>query len=265
MPPKKPRSSWSPALKAFGNALRKFREELGWTQEQVGAKVPISGSYIGQVELGKTRCRREVALSLDAILGAKGVLVTLWDDLVMDAAYPTWFDWPTIEAQAAHLQTYQCLVVYGLLQTPEYARALLGDEESVHARMARQEILTRDDPSPPRLTVIMYEGVLHNLVGSKEIMREQLAKLLDAMSSRVVIQIVPTRIPLAGTAGSFVIATLRDTTKVAYAETAARGFTLGDPEDVLSLEESFDDIRAAALPSDMSADLIRKVMEERWT
>ncbi|RAY13222.1 XRE family transcriptional regulator [Actinomadura craniellae] len=266
MPPKRDRNRISPALRAFGNALKRIRESTGLSQDQAGAKVPVSGSYIGMVEQGKTRCRREMAVTLDKALGANGILVTLWDDLVMDAAYPTWFDWPTIEGQATHLQTYQCLVMPGLLQHEDYARALLGgDEEAVKARLSRAEILTRKDPEPPRLTVVLAETVLYHQVGGKETMRAQLEHLLAAPQELVTVQILTGPLHPGGVLGAFAIATLEDRTEVAYVETAARGLTMGETEDIRALSDAFDRIRSRVLPVDQSRDLIRKVMEERWT
>ena len=84
----------------------------------------MTGSHIGKIERGETRCERALAERLDDLLGTQGALPALWDALVVNAAFPIWFDWPTVESEAVLLQTYQCVVVYGLLQTEEYARAL---------------------------------------------------------------------------------------------------------------------------------------------
>ncbi|ACY98103.1 transcriptional regulator, XRE family [Thermomonospora curvata DSM 43183] len=268
MAPRRRRSTVSPMLLAFGRQLRRYREEAGLTQESLGRRANngrgVTSQYVGQVESGRTRCTREFAETMDRELKAGGRLLALWDDLVLDSAFPTWFDWPSIEAEAVALDSYQCMVVQGLLQTAGYAEALLGDEDAVHARLNRQKILERKSPPPPRLTVLLYEGVLHHEVGSKEVMREQLERLLDSMSSGVTVQIVPDPVPHGGASGSFVVATFEDLNEVAYVETPSRGITLSELGDIHVLKRKFNEIRAAALPVNMSAECIRRVLEQRW-
>lgn len=255
-------------LRAFGNEVRRYRELAGTSQAQLADKIHISSSHIGKIERGETRCDRSIAVTMDEILDTRGALPSLWDELVKDAAFPTWFDWPEVEANpdTIVLESYESCVVYGLLQTVDYARALLrGDEAAVSARMSRQEILTREDPPPPRLCVLLSENVLTNEVGDMKIMREQLEHLLTVSSDRVQIHVVPNPVPSSGTDGSFCIATLADRSELGFVETPARGFTLSEREDIQTLSEKFADIRAHALPLDLSRDFIRRVMEERWT
>lgn len=159
----------SAALQVFGAEVRRYREDKEISQASPADRFPVPGSYIGAVERGETRCTRAFAVSLDDILDARGALPSLWDKLVRNPAFPTWFDWPSVEEGADSLQSYQCLVVQGLLQTPDYALCLLkGDKEAAEARIGRQAVLTRDDPPPPRLTIVLYEGVLHHQVGTRE-------------------------------------------------------------------------------------------------
>ena len=269
MAPRRRRGNVSPMLLAFGRQLRRYREEAGLTQESLGRRANngrgVTSQYVGQVESGRTRCSREFAETMDRELKAGGRLLALWDDLVLDSAFPTWFDWPSIEAEAVALDSYQCMVVQGLLQTAGYAEALLGDdEEAVRARLGRQKILTRKEPPPPQLTVLLYEGVLYHQVGDKEIMREQLERLLDASSSGVTMQVVPDPIPYGGASGSFAIAVFEDLSEVAYVDIPSRGITLSELSDLHVLRRKFNAIRAAALPVNMSAECIRRAMEQRW-
>jgi transcriptional regulator with XRE-family HTH domain len=255
-------------LRAFGKEVRRYRERADISQAQLADKIHISSSHVGKIERGETRCDRSLAVAMDEILDTTEALPSLWDELVKDAAFPTWFDWPEVEANpdTIVLESYENCVVYGLLQIPDYAGALLrGDEAAVSARMSRQEILTREDPPPPRLCVLLAENVLMNEVGDKRIMREQLEHLLTMSSDRIQIHVVPDPIPTTGTDGSFCIATLADRSELAFVETAARGFTLSEREDIQTLSEKFADIRARALPLNLSRDFIRRVMEERWT
>lgn len=253
-------------LRVFGSEARRFRELAGISQVQLADKIHISGSHVGKIERGETRCDRTIAVGMDGVLDTRGSLPSLWDELVQNAAFPVWFDWPEIEADAVRLLSYECLVIYGLLQTEAYATALLeGDAQAVAARIGRQEILTRAEPAPPRLTVVLTEAVLTNEVGGPEVMREQLDRLLALSSSRITIQILVGPLPASATAGAFALATMPDRSEFGYVETAARGLTLNEPDDMYTLTGIYDEIRAQALPVGQSKDHIRRIMEERWT
>jgi transcriptional regulator with XRE-family HTH domain len=254
----------SPTLIAYGNQVRFYRERLGLSQDRLGERFPVSGSYIGQIETGKTRCTIEFAQQLDEIVSAQSCLVRLWQDLVQDAAYPTWFDWPPIEREAAMLQAFHLSVVYGLLQTPAYAMALLDDEAATQARIGRQSLLTRESPPPPTISVLLDESVLHREVGCPQVMKEQLEHLIAAQSKRLTIQFVPEKVH-DGLSGSFVLATMPDRSEVAYVETALRGMTMAGVGDVAKLSDALVSLRASAYSVRESMELIRKVVEEKWT
>jgi transcriptional regulator with XRE-family HTH domain len=257
----------SKSLVLFGNEVKRFRQAANLSQDQTGAKIHVSGAHIGQIERGDVRCREETAEALDAALGSQGTIPSLWKQCVKSSVFPTWFDWYEVEAEATHLKSYQSMVVDGLLQTPDYAAALLkNDKEAVAARIGRQEVLYREDPPPPRVSVLLYEGVLHHEVGGKDVMREQLAHLLT-MSEKpnISVQVVPEPLPSAGSAGSFVLATLPDRSEIAYAPMAARGLTLDETDDIRALSDAYDEIRGQALPIEMSKRLIQQIMEDRWT
>jgi transcriptional regulator with XRE-family HTH domain len=252
-------------LRVFGTEVRRYRELAELSQAQLGDKVPISSSHVGKIERGETRCDRKLSVRMDQILDARGALPSLWDQLVKNAVFPVWFDWPGIESEAASLDSYQCLLMDGLLQTRAYCAVLLGnDEAAVEARMQRQEILCREEPIPPRLSVLLTDFVLRNEVGSREIMREQLESLLAQSSPRISIQVVPDPIPSAGLLGAFCLATLPDRSEAAYAEMAARGVTLNQASDIQTIADRLGALRARALPVDQSRDYIRRVLEERW-
>lgn len=257
----------SKSLVLFGNEVKRFRQAAKLSQDQTGVKIHVSGANIGQIERGEVRCREETAEALDAALESRGTIPSLWKQCVKSAVFPTWFDWYEIEAEATHLQSYQSMVIDGLLQTSEYAAALLnGDKEATEARISRQEVLFREDPPPPRLSVLLYEGVLHHEVGGKDVMRDQLERLLT-MSEKpnISIQVVPEPLPPAGSGGSFVLATLPDRSEIACAHTATRDLTLDDAEDIRAISDAYDEIRGRALPIEMSKRLIEQIMEERWT
>jgi hypothetical protein len=136
--------------------------------------------------------------------------------------------------------------------------------ELVAARIQRQAILDR--PRPPELWVLLAEGVLHQLIGSRKIMHEQLAQVAD-MSCRpgITIQVVPAEVGAhAGLLGAFIVAGFDSTPSILYAETAVEGQTIERPALVSKAVLAFDQLRAESLPRGASRELIRKVAEGRW-
>jgi hypothetical protein len=111
---------------------------------------------------------------------------------------------------------------------------------------------------------VLDETVLRREVGSPEIMREQLRHLVESASERVSIHVIRAR-RHRGVNGSFVLAALQDRSEVAYVETAARGVTTGEPQDLGTLTERFESIRSQALPVDQSLDLITRTADELST
>ena len=266
MPPRRQRPQESPALVAFGRQLRRMREGKGVEQETIAHLTNLSGAQVSRIEAGKRRASRSFAEIVDDYLEAGSALISLWEDLNKDGhPVPIWFDWPQIEGDAIELTCYQLCVIAGLAQTPAYAKALLkGNEEAVAARLERQKIL--DKENAPIVTFLVDEQALHRSVGSPEVMREQLEHLI-ALSERpnVTVQVVLGSGEHAGNGSSFVLATMADTSRIAYIETAIRGLTTDDPADLAEVSRVLADIRNRALPGDMSRDFIRKVAEERWT
>ncbi|RAY14884.1 XRE family transcriptional regulator [Actinomadura craniellae] len=254
----------TPELKAFGSEVARLREEVGLTRTELAELLNVTRSYVGQVEAGTTRCRREFAIRIDGALNSGSVLVDGWDDLLQSANYPRWFvDFPKAEGSATFLRAYENTLVYGLLQIEEYARALLMKDELISARMKRQAILARSDR--PMVCVVMNESVLFRQVGSRETMRDQLEHLATVSSwDNVTLQIAPTAY-YRGAHGAFTIATQSNGGEVIYLATAAGGTISNESDDVLHVAKAFATLQARALPVDASRDLIWKVVQERWT
>ncbi|WP_344900156.1 DUF5753 domain-containing protein, partial [Actinomadura meridiana] len=169
------------------------------------------------------------------------------------------------EAEAIELVTWQHTIVPGLLQTPAYACTFLSSEDAIEARIARQSILTREDIPPTVLTALLSEKVFEYLVGSPEVMREQIEHLI-ALSElpNITVQIIRNNGRPAGTGGAFVVATMDDRSEVAYMETTVRGITTDNPSDLANLSATLRELRARALPEDMSRDLMKEALK-KWT
>ena len=184
----------------------------------------------------------------DDVLYTGGLLERILDDLITKEAMPEWFrPWVLVEQEATHLWTYELAMVPGLLQTEAYARALLGDEALVAARLERQKLLTRTEPPAPSMVTVMDERVLHYPVGGPEVMREQIEHLVASASRERPIQIVPN-----GTRtyhhlnGPFVIATY-DGRDLVFIDNPMGGFIVSDTESVSQLRRRWDTIRSEAL------------------
>src|SRR5579859_1864432 len=177
----------------FGSELRYYRERAGLSQVELAALSHCSNDVISKIEKGKRPPAEGFPARLDAIpqLDTRSGLARLWGWLRESArhrAYPGWFDrWPDYEAKAKTLRTFEMVMVPGLQQTEGYARAVLRTqvmttdekiEEMVRARIARQEMLVREDP--PMFWGLIDEGALRRPVGGKRVMRDQLDKLIEA-------------------------------------------------------------------------------------
>ena len=191
---------------------------------------------------GGAAARRDFPPRLDAVpdLDTRGALTRLWDHLKKGQKQRLhgWFqEWADIEAQAAILRWYEPLVVPGLLQTEDYARAILcarpdGNlddlDEQVAARLARQAVLDR--PDAPQLWCVLDEGVLHRAIGGSKVMRSQLYRLADAAEHpKTTIQVIRAAGAHAGLLAHFVIADLDARPPVVYLETAAEGHVTDSP------------------------------------
>lgn len=253
----------SPELRAFGTEVTRLRHEAGLTQTELAKRVNVTRSYVGQVEAGTTRCRYDFAQRVDMALDTDTTLADAWDDLLRSTSYPRWFcDFPKAEATAAILRSYENRVVYGLLQTEAYARVLLVKDDAVADRMRRQTVLERTPP--PTIYVVLEESILSREVGGREIMREQLERLLAVSAmNHVHLQIAPNRYH-PGVRGGFSIATQPDGGEVAHLVNVIRGETSNTSEDLLHVTRAFATLQARALSVDDSRDLIERVLVERW-
>jgi len=264
-------------LKVFGAMLAYYRNRIGMTPEQLGARVYLSGSQIRKVEAGTRTPTPDLARACENIpgLGCNGALTELYEILsehLKRRAYPGWFaGWPDKEAQARRLRWFEPLIVPGLLQTQRYMRAILSTrmgatpeelDEAIAGRIERQRILGREHP--PELWVILDEAVLRRPVGGPDMMREQLTYLTEAgRRPNVAIQVVPfgagAHEGLRG--GAFIVADFDGAATVAYQDAASSGQIIEDAADVEALALTWDTLRLNALPRAASISLITSLAE----
>ncbi|MFB4424753.1 helix-turn-helix domain-containing protein [Streptomyces sp. QL37] len=257
-------------LDFYGWELRRRREAVGLKQGQLGEIIFCTGSLIGQIETTKKVPTRDFSERVDAALGTDGVFSRLVG-LVLRSQLPTWFQaYADMEARATYISTYQAQLVYGLLQTEEYARALFSldhpdrVDELVAARLERQRILHSDRSLA--LWVILSEAVLRQEVGGRDVMREQLARLLDFRHNPwVQIQVLPFSIGQhTGMLGSFNLLRFEDDPDLFYVDGYDQGHMTANPQVIKERSVGYARLQATALSPEDSATLIARVMEERY-
>ena len=260
--------------------LRRLREQAGLTCEDVGHRLECSGTRISRMETGRIGARPGDVRELLEIYGVTGAAADSLVQLARDArrkgwwhAYgrvlPPWFEaYVGLESDAARLHDFQPSVVPGLLQTQDYARAILRDapyadygediDQQLALRMRRQAVL--DQPRPPQVRMVLGESVLWMQVGGPAVMRAQLLRLADlAAGPDLILQVLPLRtVAHAQPAGPFTMLEFADPADptMVYLEHLTGSLLLEDEDEVQRYRAMFDHLRAEALGPGASADLI---------
>ncbi len=212
----------------------------------------------------------EFSERVDAALVTGGLFSRLVE-LVLRSQLPAWFrQVAELEVRAAEICTFQTHVVHGLLQTPAYVRAVLGVldqsdlEDRTAVRLARQRIF--DKAESPVFWLVLSEAALRQEIGGREVMREQLAHMLSFEDNpRINVQVLPFSAGAhPGTQGSFNLYRFVGDPAIVYTEGYGSGHPSANPDTVKDCSLRYDHLRAAALSLKDSAELIRRVMEERY-
>jgi transcriptional regulator with XRE-family HTH domain len=263
----------------FGAEFRRARESANMSQTTFGVGVPCDVSTVSRIENG------ELSPS-DAFLDT--TLATFPDLALLVRFYrasskwsassgpvPRWFEeWLRAEVKATSLRYWQPIIVPGLFQTADYARALLvaaqvdtseqAIDALVAARLARRAIF--DAPEPPDVVAVLDESVLHRLVGSPQIMYEQLTELAE-LSERpyITVQVVPASVgATAGLGGPLNLASADGVADVLHRDSVAEGHTTETRSLVRAAAVAFDHVRGDAHSRGQSRDLILRLADELW-
>ncbi|MBH1936414.1 helix-turn-helix transcriptional regulator [Streptomyces sp. AV19] len=256
----------------YGAKLRKLRIRAGWTQRELGDKVPIAHSRIAQFELGKEVPHPKVSDRLDELLGAGGDLKDL-REAIEKAPYVDWaVKYIEYEAKAIAMHKYLSQSIPGLLQIEAYAREVIGHAQpwltaveidlKVAARLDRQKLLARSDP--PLLWAVLDEAVLRRPVGGPAVMREQLLRVLEAARKpKVEVQVLPFSAGgHASMGGSLTMLSFKARPDVAYLEGGALGELVRDRATVARHSHWYHSVHAMALPMGPSVKLIEQLAED---
>ena len=260
------------SLSAFASQLRSWRLQMGWTQVEMGSKLGYSASLVSGIETMDKAPTADFATRCDEVLGLPRTFATL-QELAAREAYPAFFA-PVIpfEREAVRIHGWELGAVPGLLQTEDYARALIrsgrpidSDEEIgriVAARLERQEIIAGQ--AAPFLWYVLDESVLRHVVGGAAVMRRQLDRLLDAADAPgIVVQVLPFSADNhAGADGPISVYDFASAPSVCYTECYSGGRIVEERETVAGLMTVINLIRASALSVSDSRELIRRIRGE---
>ncbi|MGW5676333.1 helix-turn-helix domain-containing protein [Streptomyces sp. NPDC003860] len=257
-------------VEQFGLHVREMRTARKMGVRGLGTAIGCSGAYVSKVENAKLVPNAKFAQGCDRVFGT-GTMLTKQLQQALEGDHPTWFEpYTQQERKASQILDFSTMFVPGLFQTPNYARALYrasaprlatsAIESRLAARMRRHEILDRD--TPPEVWVILYEACVRTLVGSRQVMAQQLERLAqEAEAPNITIQFVPfSVVPAIGT--SFTLLTFDRGHTALHVEGPHGGRPLETPKLVQTGRAIFDRLRAEALGHDASVVRIQEIREE---
>jgi transcriptional regulator with XRE-family HTH domain len=270
--------------------LRELREASGLTLTEVSEQIEVNQGSLSRIETGE---RGTTPVLVRALLDCYAVTdAELRDDILdlvradKEQQKPWWRKYSTVltptrydgylalEAGATALANFQPLLVPGLLQTEDYARAVIAQmrpglsadqvDALVKVRMGRQESRLSGE-HPAELRAVLDEAVLHRVIGSPTVMRQQFAHLVQAGEHpNVTIQLLPFTLGAhPGLYGPFVILTFpQPTAPLVWLENPNNSVYLESQSDVQYYTDTFDQLRASALsPAETLVRLIRSAEE----
>ena len=272
----------------LGSQLRRLREAKGITRDEAGYTIRASGSKISRMELGRVSFKERDVTDLLALYGVtdedeRAALLDLalkansagwwhrYNDLL-----PGWFQvYVGLEDAATLIRTYEVQFVPGLLQTEDYARAIMSVgqagaaeeevERRVRLRADRQKLLTRGGGAP-RLWAVIDEAALRRLIGGPDVMRAQLEHLLGALKlPNVILQVMPFRSGgHAAEGGPFTLLRFPepDLPDVIYVEQLTSALYLDRRDDIDKYTEVMERLCVESEPPERTAEIISKIMEE---
>jgi len=272
----------------LGIELRRLREEAGYTAVEACEPLKAQGPKLSKIENGKQGATPEEVRVLCEFYRAsndeRDYLVALTEQRPKHRrrragkrdAVPDWFRrFLALEWDATEIKTYQIDMVHGLLQTEDYARAMIrawepeADErlidKQVEARMKRQDVLRRTGRPSLRLELVLGEGALRRMVGNSKIMRVQLKHLaMMARRPNITVRVlpfdVPDRISVASAFELFRLA--QQNISTVYLEDLFGATYLKEPEEYTQYSSVYGRLRDAALEPEGSRILIDKMAGE---
>jgi transcriptional regulator with XRE-family HTH domain len=271
----------------LGSQLRRLREAKGVTRDDAGYTIRASGSKISRMELGRVSFKERDVEDLLDLYGVDEEEAQALIALAKQANSPGWWhkygdvlpDWFQVyvglEEAALLIRLYEVQFVPGLLQTADYARAVIrlglpsasADEveRRVGLRLARQEVLKKESGGP-RLWAVVDEAALRRPIGGGEVMRAQLVRLIEAAREpNITLQVVPFRSGgHAAEAGAFTIMRFPevDLPDVVYLEHLTSALYLDKREDVEKYTEVMERLSVEGESPERTIEILSGMLEE---
>ncbi|WP_328594763.1 helix-turn-helix domain-containing protein [Actinomadura macrotermitis] len=266
-------------LRRLASRLFKLREAQGLSREDVAERTGINPATLYRIEKARGRPQARTLQALLALYEVEPAERVQLLQLLKDAGRRGWLQayenelpeeysaYIEFEDQAREVWNYESLYIPGLLQTEEYARAVIPGgmpalspdevEQRVAVRMERQGVLRR--PSPLHLWAICDEAALHRVVGGVQVTREQLLHLVEmAKLPNVTLQVIPFDAGAhPGMPGSFVVMNFPADPSVVYIDSMAGDLFLEEEAEVRRYSGIYEHLRAVALSPAVSVDLVR--------
>jgi Domain of unknown function (DUF5753)/Helix-turn-helix domain len=246
----------------FGRELRRTRIARGWSIAEVARRTGINAAHLSRIELGRRPPTEKVAAELDMAFPEKQGWFSNWHG--ESQSWPeipaTFRSWPDYEDRATTLRVWTPGILDGLVQTEDYARALMATEPVIDAftrdnrvrgRMERQRRFWDRHVMTALVVDVMS---LYRQVGSAEVMTAQLRRVLEvAAMPNVTLQVMPAVEHPANNSGMMIA------DGAAWCEHAAAGYVFTDPETVRRLALRFDTLRGESCKVSESTALMRRL------
>ncbi|MEO3812721.1 helix-turn-helix transcriptional regulator [Sphaerisporangium sp. B11E5] len=277
--------AYRPTVRArrLARELRRLREQQGLTLQEVADRLDWSRARLSRIETTQTRPHHGDVSDLMDLYGVtspdRDALITLAREIRRRGWWTSYLDvfsgsYVALEDEASCIRTWDPQLIHGLLQTPDYSRAIIraglmtADDGEVDRRVAarreRQTLLSRD--RAPDLHMIVDEAVIRRLVGGPEVRRAQLVALTDhAVRPNVTVQVVPFMAgEHPGVDGPFTILSFPDPADpdITYIEGTMGDVYLESVEDCVKHRQRFDGISAKAMSPEDSLALIKELTQE---
>ncbi|MFL5519171.1 MAG: helix-turn-helix domain-containing protein [Gemmatimonadales bacterium] len=271
----------------LGQQLRSLREAKGISREQAGWEIRGSESKISRMELGRVGFKERDVADLLTLYGVKEeedreALLGLarqannpgWWQRYGDVLPPWFQSYLGLESSAVLIRTYEVQFVPGLLQTSDYARAVImighedapGDEieRRVDLRLRRQQLMSRAEP--PQLWAVVDEAALRRPIGGREVMRAQIASLIEATERpNVNLQVIPFDAGAhAATGGAFTILRFpeEDLPDVIYVEQLTGAHYFDKREDVDQYAGAMERLCLEAEPLTRTTEVLHELLRD---
>lgn len=269
----------------LGQELRRLRELKGMTAEEVAERLLVSQSKISRLENGRRSISQRDVRDLCGVYEVEDHrIVDSLMQMAKDSRQQGWWhsfgDIPYsvyigLETDAASLRVYDPQVVPGLLQTKQYAEALIAGalpetpsaevEKRVQVRMRRQERISTEE-NPLRLWTVLDEAALRRVVGNRSLMRDQLEQLVEqSQLPHVTVQVIPFDMGAhPGLNGQYAILEFPDAadSSVVYIEGVTSDLYLEKANDVQKYSVMYEHLRAQALNVDQSRQFIADIAKD---